>query len=304
MGDNFGQYADSVQGADVSFLKSGRSLSRWGVSQLQLEQTILQEGFDGGAGFAHGVTDPGLTSVLMQVTEFDDRVLLDGTPFPSRMLVVLPPGCHFNFVRTGPVSWFSWSMRKDDELATRLTGKATRSAGKTDKSIIVTTDETAGRLRKIVNGAFSAGRTAPLELVERELFNELESAWKERPDVINLPSEHTRLAERIVVSALRYAQLKYGENVLISELVENESVGYRTLLRAFERYIHFSPKHYLKLRQLNAVYHAIRKNNGFERLTDILGEQGVNEFGRFAGEYRAIFAELPSDTYRRHRPGL
>ena len=50
MTDNFGQYADAVQGATVSYLKSELSSWRWEVRQIQLDRTILQFGVDGGAG--------------------------------------------------------------------------------------------------------------------------------------------------------------------------------------------------------------------------------------------------------------
>lgn len=90
--------------------------------------------------------------------------------------------------------------------------------------------------------------------------------------------------------------------ITITDIVKGTKVEYRTLLRAFERYLGFSPKHYLRLRQLNLVYHGIRREDGASaRLADILAAHGVTEFGRFAGHYRSLFGELPSEKYRRLR---
>ena len=100
-------------------------------------------------------------------------------------------------------------------------------------------------------------------------------------------------------SALSYVQSRGDENVEIGDLARVTNVNYRTLLRAFERYLKISPKRYLKLRQINAVYHAIRRTGGKQTLADILAANGVSEFGRFAGEYRVVFNEPPSATYQR-----
>jgi transcriptional regulator GlxA family with amidase domain len=92
--------------------------------------------------------------------------------------------------------------------------------------------------------------------------------------------------------------------VEIGDLARVTNVNYRTLLRAFERYLKISPKRYLKLRQINAVYHAIRRSGGRQALGDILACNGVSEFGRFAGEYKVVFNELPSATYHRQSTTL
>ena len=96
MPDNFGGYADTIQAATVSFLKSESSVWPWDVKQIPLDRTVLQFGMDGGAGLVHGVADPNLFSLIMQITEFDDQVWLDGVPCPSRTLITLPPETHFH----------------------------------------------------------------------------------------------------------------------------------------------------------------------------------------------------------------
>nr|WP_233285824.1 helix-turn-helix domain-containing protein [Bradyrhizobium brasilense] len=117
-----------------------------------------------------------------------------------------------------------------------------------------------------------------------------------------LPNKYTLSYERIVLEALEFVGTRSESIVHIKDIVKATKVEYRTLLRAFERYLGFSPKLYLRLRQLNLVYHEISRDNGASvRVVDILSAHGVTEFGRFAGHYRALFGELPSETYRRSR---
>jgi transcriptional regulator GlxA family with amidase domain len=158
----------------------------------------------------------------------------------------------------------------------------------------------ATAFRCIAHNVFQKGiECTPEAGIEDALFHELEQAWESNDGVITLPSESTQSAENIVFRALRFVQSKGDENVEIGDLARVTDVNYRTLLRAFERYLKISPKRYLKLRQINAVYHAIRRSGGGETLTDIVAANGVSEFGRFAGEYRAVFNETPSATYQR-----
>jgi len=301
MTDNFGRYADAVQGATVSYLKSEPSSWRWDVGQVLLDRTFLQFGVDGGPGVVHGVTDPNLLMVIMQITEFDDRVWLDGVPCPSCFMAIFPPESHFTIVRTGPEKWLSWSMRKEEALALRIQPPARpQHPYKTEKRIIKLSVSAASAFRSIAHDVFGKGiADAPEAGVEDAMFYHLEQAWERNDGIISLPSASTRSAEQIVFRALRYVQSRGDENVEIGDLARRSNVNYRTLLRAFERYLKVSPKRYLKLRQINAVYHSIRRSGGGLPLAHILAANGVSEFGRFAGEYKAVFSESPSATHQR-----
>ena len=302
MTDNFGKYADTIQAAAVSFLKSESSLWPWEVRQTPLDQTVLQFGVDGGAGLVHGVTDPSLFSLIMQITEFDDQVWLDGVPCPSCCLITLPPETHFTFVRTGPDKWLSWSLPKGDALAQRLQPPArSPHAFRTEKHVMMLSMRTASAFRAIADDVFGKGiECSPDAGIEEAMYRHVAQAWETNDGIVALPSETTRSSEQIVFRALRYVQSRGDENVEIGDLARVTNVSYRTLLRAFERYLKISPKRYLKLRQINAVYHAIRRSSGGKQtLADILAANGVLEFGRFAGEYRVVFNELPSTTYQR-----
>jgi AraC-like DNA-binding protein len=63
-----------------------------------------------------------------------------------------------------------------------------------------------------------------------------------------------------------------------------------------------SPKRYLKLWQLHQVRRALRAvSGGEESVTDVATLHGFYELGRFAGEYKALFGEAPSQTLHKAR---
>ena len=57
---------------------------------------------------------------------------------------------------------------------------------------------------------------------------------------------------------------------------------------------------YLKLRRLNQAHRELRAARGTAAsITAIALGVGIYDLGRFAGEYRAVFGELPSETLGR-----
>ncbi len=62
------------------------------------------------------------------------------------------------------------------------------------------------------------------------------------------------------------------------------------------------PGRFLKLLRLNRVRRDLIRESCAERsVTSLAITHGFTELGRFAGEYRALFGELPSETLQRPR---
>jgi len=112
------------------------------------------------------------------------------------------------------------------------------------------------------------------------------------------PHDSASSAEKIIRDALTYVVARQADNIPVEDLTTAAQVEYRTLLRAFQRYLQITPKRYLKLRQLNLVRRALNAQEA-SSATDIMASFGVTEFGRFANEYKRLFDELPSETLRR-----
>jgi AraC-like DNA-binding protein len=62
------------------------------------------------------------------------------------------------------------------------------------------------------------------------------------------------------------------------------------------------PKQYLLLRRMNLARHALSVGDPLvTTVTEVATEHGFWQFGRFAGDYKFLFGELPSVTLRRQR---
>jgi AraC-like DNA-binding protein len=87
--------------------------------------------------------------------------------------------------------------------------------------------------------------------------------------------------------------------VQVSELCAALGVGEVRLREAFQRVYGLSPARYLRLRRLNLVRRALQATRPDElTVSDAAAGQGFFQLGRFAGEFRALFGELPSQSRR------
>jgi AraC family ethanolamine operon transcriptional activator len=94
--------------------------------------------------------------------------------------------------------------------------------------------------------------------------------------------------------------LEDRDHVSIPELATAAQVPERTLRKAFNEYFGVSPTRYLQLRNLHAIYRALRVAEPDETsVSQVFIAHGEWEFGRVAGRYRQLFGELPSETLRR-----
>jgi AraC-like DNA-binding protein len=120
------------------------------------------------------------------------------------------------------------------------------------------------------------------------------------------PHAATGGGRRLVVrQAEEFFQTHMGEPVSIAQLSATANVSERSLRNAFYRIYTTSPKRYLRLWQLHQVRNALGSPERTDAtVTDIATLYGFYELGRFAGAYKALFGEAPSETLHKSRGRL
>jgi AraC family ethanolamine operon transcriptional activator len=138
-----------------------------------------------------------------------------------------------------------------------------------------------------------------IDLLRRELLDGLLSALaqaKEPP-----ARRHGVLgAARIVRGAEDFVEGGgVRQTVQIDDVCQGLGISRRTLYRAFHDLLDVSPKAYLRLKNMSAA--RARLLDAVHRpttVTQVALDHGFWELGRFAGAYRAMFGESPSETLR------
>jgi AraC-like DNA-binding protein len=86
----------------------------------------------------------------------------------------------------------------------------------------------------------------------------------------------------------------------VGELCHATRVSERTLQYLFRQKYGITPKAYLKLVRLNKVRRALyRADFRKTKIADIANENGFWHMGQFAKDYKKLFGELPSETFKR-----
>jgi AraC-like DNA-binding protein len=171
-------------------------------------------------------------------------------------------------------------------------------------ALIVTPSQTAmAKLQRLHAAAGQLAEGAPEIIAHPEAARGLEQALIEAM-VECLSTGETggdRSALRHHAMILRRFRRAVEENpdqpLYIPEVCAAIGASDRTLRVCCQEQLGMSPKRYLLLRRMHLARRALRDSAPTgTTVTEIATRHGFWQFGRFAGEYRSLFGELPSTT--------
>ena len=304
---SFDEYSDGVIGATTDFLLTGPSQAPWAVGRCKLGSIVLQFGLEGGSKILHGISRPDALSFIFQDEKIADRLIFDGQILQPRDFVVLPPTSEFTFASYGVHRWMSMAMPVGFfETFAIETGRNHLAWLENQKCVVSSSKQLLKCLTAETASTAALAANKQTSLLDgsgiARLLNALIAAIAGLDSETCVSSETSRLSGDTVTKALKYARSKKWEGLRVANLALAADVTNRTLLRMFRQQLGVGPASYLKLRQLNMVRRALRgRCERSSRVTNVMSEHGVSEFGRFASEYKALFGERPSETVARSR---
>jgi AraC-like DNA-binding protein len=90
-----------------------------------------------------------------------------------------------------------------------------------------------------------------------------------------------------------------GRTPRVAELCSALGISQRPLFTCCKEQVGISPSLYFRLRRMRRVHRAlIGSHPGSTRVSVVATSHGFRDLGRFAGDYRKLFGELPSTTLR------
>lgn len=112
-------------------------------------------------------------------------------------------------------------------------------------------------------------------------------------------ARHKRMRDIAIGQIRTFINTSINEPLKVTDLCNQFHISERTLEYAFRDHFGTSPKAYIKMCRLNQVRKALRQSPQQRiKITDIANHFGFWHMGQFAADYKKLFGELPSETFK------
>lgn len=174
----------------------------------------------------------------------------------------------------------------------------------TNKARVIPVNQTTYlKFYRLLQDTFETLKTQP-SLLENLDFKELLFAQVANVIIESLliksPAQHEILMQKswqLVTNVRNIVVERMDEPINVAELCQLLEISRRSLQQHFTSALDISPNAYLRALRLNQVRRALRDAPS---VTEAATHWGFWHFGHFSHEYKKMFGELPSETFRRY----
>ena len=294
--NEFDAFAESVSDVDAVMTLQNPEHRVWKINQTVVEGLHIQLGQVGSGNIVEGQSWSDGTLLYLPLSA-GVTYRANGVALGPEDFMVLDPSREFCIATKHAHDWCTVLLPQGDpsqDFGTHdIAWRATR--------------ELAGRFRHAVREILraSANSTYFADSVGAKVaaaeLQEVSSAilTKPQPSIAEISGRPRRSRKNVLQVCNELIEVRAGLPIRVADLVEATGVPERTLRQVFQDYFGVGPLRYLKLRQLNQVFAALRTaDSKATHVSDILIAYGIWEFGRFSSNYRRLFGETPSQTLR------
>lgn len=299
----FDAFLEFVEDTEVRCTLPRQETALWRLTGFCLPGGVhAQLAAMGSGNIAQGCTPSHGCNILVHV---GDHFVANGVRMSPESAFSMPPDSEFFINVRGSHRWLSVFIPAPLMPSAGLENHCT-VRGNRDARVIDAHPGHPSRLWPLINrfvhhaSAMPGGVvcTESLASFQRELLAEFRRLYGE-PMPASKPARGRPVTvdRGAIARAVDYIEGSPAPVVQMAELVKTTSLSERSLRAGFQRYLGLSPTRYMQLRLLKvARQRLIASDPGEATVTQVVGELGIWDVGRFAGRYREIFGELPSTT--------
>jgi len=300
-------FYENVHGTDISLVLKDKSGFRGDMTQVKFPRMWITR-YDIEAAAAT-IRSASLVNriVFSFPADFDQgSYRLGSLELRPGDLLTYGPGIANYFHISGPRRSAALIMTHDDLVSTASAITGREPTPPSDPKIIRPATAAMSRLLRLHAAVGRLAKASPNLLDNPAVINAVEQQFAHivvrcltdpmrevtRSDV----AQHIRVIRRFE----DYIASRQYEPVYLAEICAGIGVSERYLRTCCHEHLGIGPIRYLWLRRMNLVHRKLLRCDGSETtVTETATEFGFWELGRFSGEYRALFGEVPSATLRR-----
>jgi len=286
---DFEEFAETIGGWRLRLQQLDRGRFSASLLQVGAGPVLFSEGRTGRKLHQTGEVPPGFTFALLARQNLGAQ--LRGRDVGSDRLMIFPPGGELDVVSGSDFHVFTVSVDPGHfrSVAAGLGFEEILEAMNRDTAPRLD-PAAAGELRATLHRVSASRRLGARDLtgsIVRTL------ALSRGDDVANRQRSLDSVITRVEQVLAKHAR----HSLTVRDLSGATSVTERTLRRAIQARYGMSPKSLLRARRLNGARRSLRSGRpGRTSVTQVALEWGFTHFGRFSGDYSALFGELPSET--------
>jgi AraC-like DNA-binding protein len=299
-------YAASVHGSRAELTITGTGCFRARLITINLHTVWMQRFSDNLPRVSHSADSARVATVSFR-TQPGPSLVRNGLEMVPTNIIRRTNGRSF-FQRSEGLASFGSMSLPVEEMAV-VAAIAGRDLTPPKEALSVTPPPGAmARLQRLHAAAGRLAEDTPAVISQSEVARGLEQALieamadclgeGEAAEDRSALRQHAKIMRRFH----RAVEERPDQAIFIPELCTAIGASERTLRMCCQEQLGVSPKRYLMLRRMHLVRRGLRESAPTATtVTEVATRYGFWQFGRFAGEYKSLFGELPSITLG--RPG-
>jgi len=300
-------YASAIRATRAEITVTGRGDFTAKLTRIDLHRLWMQRFSDNLPRVAHSAPRTGRATISFR-TAPGPSFLWSGAEMQPTNIIRHSEGKDSFQRSSGSACWGAISLPVGDMVSVGAAIAGVDLAPPRDALIVIPSPAAMAKLQRLHAAAGQLAEDASAVIAHPEAARGLEQALIEAMVGCLGQGEvrEDRSALRHHAMIMRRFRRAVEENpdqaLYIPELCRSIGVADRTLRVCCQEQLGMSPKRYLLLRRMHLARRALRDNAPTATtVTEIAAQYGFWQFGRFAGEHKSLFGELPSATLGRPR---
>jgi AraC-like DNA-binding protein len=295
-------YAAAIRGTKAELTVTERGCFTAKLIRIDLHRLLSQRYADNLPRIVHSANMIGRAMISFR-TEPGPRLLAGGLEMYSSAIIQHGEAQNYFQQSSGSACFGSMSLPVEEMVSVGAAIAGCDLAPPKDAVTLTPPKSAIAKLQRLHAAAGQLAEDAPEIIANPEAARGLEQSLIEAMVACLASGEagEDRAAQRRHTSIMRRFRKTVEQNsdqaLYIPELCTSIGVSDRTLRLCCQEQLGMSPKRYLLLRRMQLARRALRDSGPTATtVTEIATRYGFWQFGRFAGEYRSLFGELPSTT--------